>query len=165
MKNEYVIWATMKAWMRGDPESDKPGIYEEISMSIFDRDFIYESPPEIKAIIAFYSKMYIREENEELAAALGDFPTLEEAQECLLEDREHFFKDIEKQDYVMGALELEIEDDTVNANLSSLIGTYKGTDTFKIHENGDIEYCQREKKLSHSELLALLSRNKKTESE
>ena len=163
MKNEYVIWATMKAWVRGAPDSDRPGIREEIRMSIFDSDFISESSSEIKAIIAFYSKLYIAGENEELATALGDFPSLAEAQESLLENREHFFKDIEKKDYVFGTLELEIEDDMVYANLSSLIGTYKGTDVFKIHENGDIEYCKREKQLSNSAIRSLLLRNKRTE--
>ena len=137
MRTNNTIWATMKAWVKGDPDS---GNREVIELHVFGQDFVRDSPPEIKTIVAFYSKMYITEENEELAKALGDFGTLKEAQDCLLEGKEHYFKDIKKRDYVYGSLEIETEGDVVFVNLSSLIGSYKGTNVFQIHENGDIEF-------------------------
>jgi hypothetical protein len=122
----------MKAWMKGDRRE----VYELI---IPDQDFIRDCPPGIKTIIAFYSGLYITEENEVLAAALGDFASLKEAQDALLDDKEQFFENIEKQDYIKGSFEIETEDDMVYVNLTAMIGSYSGTDCFRLNIDGEIE--------------------------
>ena len=62
---------------------------------------IKELPPEIKTIIAFYTQFipaYVRGEGtEDLANALGNFSTLEEAQTVLLKDKEAIFERISEK--------------------------------------------------------------------
>ena len=135
MRTKNVIWATMRARVKGE-SGDVGEVYK---LSIIGRDFIKECSPEIKTIIAFYSKLYLTEENEILALALGDFTTLKEAQDTLLEGKEQYFKAIKKQDYIKGSFEIETEDDMVYANLKAMIGSYSGTGIFRIHETGEIE--------------------------
>ena len=136
MRAKNVIWATMRARVKGEAG-------EVYKLSIIGRDFIKECPPEIKTIIAFYSKLYLTEEKETLALALGDFATLKEAQDTLLKDKESYFAAVKKQDYTKGTFEIETGDDMVYANLKAMIGNYSGTDTFKIHETGEIEFQER----------------------
>jgi hypothetical protein len=150
MKTEEIIWTTMNVWKKADPEQGKFGSYEETHFVFLGYDFVKNCPIEIKTIIAFFSKMYISEEpffskNDiskqkiRLANALGGFSTLEEAQQALLKDKEHYFKDIQKEKYILRLMEIETDKNIVSVTLN--FGTYK----FKILENGDIEYLPQEK--------------------
>jgi hypothetical protein len=84
--------------------------------------------------------MYVDKDVAALAEALGNFSSLQEAQEVLLKDKEHYFKDIQKQNYYLGSMEIETDKNTVSVTLIAHIGDYSGTDKFKIYENGEIEY-------------------------
>ena len=140
METKKIIWTTMNAWKKADPKSGKKGSYEVTKFAFLGYDFVKNCSIEIKTIIAFYSKMYIHEEVKQLADALGGFSTLEKAYLVLLKDKEYYFKDIKKKNYTLGLMEIEINENIISVKLEAMIGSYKGTDKFKIHENGDIEY-------------------------
>jgi len=151
MKTKEIIWATMNVWKKADPERGKFGSYEETHFVFLGDDFVKNCPIEIKTIIAFFSKMYISkeaffskndisEQKIQLANALGGFSTLEEAQQTLLKDKEHYFKDIQKEKYILRLMEIETDKNIVSVTLNDS-ETYK----FKILENGDIQYLPQKK--------------------
>ena len=151
MKTKELIWATMNVWKEADPERGKFGSYEETRFVFLGYDFVKNCTIEIKTIIAFFFKMYISEEaffsNDDiseqkirLANALGGFSTLEEAQQALLKDKEHYFKDIQKEKFILRIMEIETDKNIVSVTLN-----YSGIYKFKILENGDIEYLPQKK--------------------
>ena len=136
-----IIWTTMNVWMKADPGRGKMGSYEVTKFAFIGYDYVKNCPAEIKVIIAFFSKLYVTEEERGLAEALGNYSSLKEAQEQLLKDKEHIFKDIGKENYGLGLLEIKIEKDIVYVTLQSHnFGNFYGTYKFRIHENGDIKY-------------------------
>ena len=142
METKEIIWTTINAWKKADPKSGRMGSYEVTKFAFLGYDFVKKCSIEIKTIIAFYSKMYIYEEVKQLADALGGFSTLEEAYLVLLKDKEHYFKDIKKENYTLGLMEIEINENIVSVKLKAMMGSYNSTDNFRIHENGDIEYLE-----------------------
>ena len=140
MKTKEIIWTTMNVWKKADPKRGKLGSYEETNFVFLGYDFVKNCSTEIKTIIAFFSKMYIYKEEIRLANALGGFSTLEEAQQALLKDKEHYFKDIQKENYILGLMEIETDKNIVSVTLKADMGSFSGTYKFKILENGDIEY-------------------------
>jgi hypothetical protein len=135
MKTKEIIWTTMNVWKKADPKQGKMGSYEVEQLAFLGYDFVKTCSIEIKTIIAFYSKMSIHEDIQSFAEALGGFSSLEEAQQVLLENKEHYFKDIQIQGHYFKFLEIEIDESIVSVTLGA-----NRTDKFKIHENGDIEY-------------------------
>ena len=140
MNEKNIIWTTMNVWMKADPDKGKMGSYEVTKFAFTGYDFVKNCSKEIKIIIAFYSKLYIIEEEKGLAEALGNFSSLKAAQEQLLKGKEHFFEDIRKENYGLGLMSIIIDKDIVYVTLQSHnFGNYHGTYKFRIHENGDIE--------------------------
>jgi hypothetical protein len=140
MKTKEIIWTTKNVWKKAEPERGILGSYEETQFAFLGYDFVKNCSLEIKTIIAFFSKMYVNEEKIQLADALGGYSTLEKAQQALLKDKEHYFKDIQKENYILGLMEIETDKNIVSVTLKAMMGSYSGTYKFKILENGDIEY-------------------------
>ena len=140
METKNIVWTTMNARKKADPKSGRMGSYEITTFTFLGYDFVKNCPIESKTIIAFYSKLYFNEEVKQLAEALGGFSSLEIAQQVLLKDKEHYFKDIKKENYFLGLMEIEINENIVSVRLEAMMGSYSGIDKFRIHENGDIEY-------------------------
>ena len=136
MNENYFIFTTMNVWMRADPKKGKLGSYEVTKLAFEGEDFIKNCSIEIKTIIAFFTKFYVTEEVSVITKSLGNFSSLSEAREYLLKDKEHYFKDIEIENFYFRSMEIEINNNIVYVYLGAT--TYK----FKIHENNDIEYIK-----------------------
>ena len=94
---EEIIWTTMNVWYKADSEKGKMGSYEETKFDFLGHDFVKNCSIEIKTIIAFYSTfipnyLLIENANKNLAEALGNFLTIEDAQNILLKDKEKIFE-------------------------------------------------------------------------
>jgi len=143
MNEKNIVWTTMNVWKKADPASGRMGSYEVTQFAFIGYEYVKNSLEEIKTIIAFFSKLYINEEERGLAEALGNYSSLKEAQEQLLKDKEHFFKDIKKENYGLGLLEIETEKDIVYVTLQSHnFGSFYGTYKFKINKNREIQYIK-----------------------
>lgn len=89
----YLIWSIMNVHYKNEQ-----GFQAERSQLAIHQDFIKQLSPEIKIIIAFYSKYLSFSPGIELLAdALGSFQSLKEAQEILLKDKDGYFTKIEKK--------------------------------------------------------------------
>jgi hypothetical protein len=131
---EKLIWGTIhKTFERG--ESD--------DVFISDVNFIENLPIEIKTIIVFYSKkvyMISSKENIKFANALGNFSSLEEAQQILLTDKDHYFKNV-KTDYpYISYLKIEMKEDKVFVIISG-----SETDEYIIQKDGNIKFAGNKK--------------------
>ena len=100
---QISIWDTINLWKKADPKNDKMGSYEESIFIFSGHDFIKNCSTEIKTIVAFYLK-YIpyyttSEQKLEIAKSLGNFSSLLDAQQTLLQNREHYFTEINRNEY------------------------------------------------------------------
>ena len=131
----YMIWAEMNVHYINDMGYQA----ERAELAIYP-DFIKQLSPEIKTIIAFYSK-YIRflppGENTVIANALGNFLTVEDAQAELLKNREELFAKVKRKldGKVLGFLNLVVSKNTVS--FEYLLQGDKEADRYTIR-NGEI---------------------------
>ena len=147
MKRKFTIWGTIHS----NHHNEITGEYWETDeLFIENIELIKNSSIEVKTILAFYSKQYLHQNNylytnnvdSILANALGNYKSLQEAQEILLKNKEHFFINFPKRelrDYP-AILRIEIAKSLIILELSGVWGGHIGMDEFKIKNNGEIEY-------------------------
>jgi hypothetical protein len=145
-ENKFTVWAALHS----NRVSENGEHFETDELCIPNVELIKKCPPEVKIILAFYSKqflhadnyMYSQEIDSILAGALGDYTSLEEAQTQLLKNKEHYFENArqrELRDYP-GILEIEYGKDAVCVILSGIWGSYIGMDQYRINKKGEIKY-------------------------
>ena len=146
MENKFTIWGTIHANHIGENGE----YFETDELYIENIDLIKKCPPEIKIIIAFYSKQFLHENNYTysnridsiLAGALGNYTSLQEAQNKLLENKEHYFKNVPQRDLrdYPGILEIEYGKNMAIVILSGIWGSHIGIDEYIINKRWEIEY-------------------------
>jgi len=139
MGREKILWGIMRVYLLNGEETE--------SLIITEMDFIKNCSFEIKTIIAFYSKSIINlldpGQNIELANALGNFQSLEEARRILLQNKEQTFRDIEKREYFFRYLKIEIQGNIVLVTIPMEKGIGEEIDEFIIQKNGNIKFVKK----------------------
>ena len=135
------IWSTMHSsgvikgkFLRKDHYFEKDEIYVE------NYELIRLLPPEARTVIALYASLvphlFNTTSDQQLAQALGGFPSLSDAREVLLKKR--------KGEMIPPAtpytLNIRLSNDTIFAEHSQAFSQYINTDKFRIDEQGNISY-------------------------
>ena len=142
---KITVWDTMNVWKKADPERGKMGSYEEAKFVFLGYDFVKNCSIEIKTIISFYLKYipnYVTTEEElEIAKSLGNFSSLLEAQQILLQNKEHIFSEIKRgEKFLVRYLVITIEENKVFVNMMNF-----EEDEYLLEENGDITFIKTER--------------------
>ena len=142
---KIIVWDTMNVWKKADPERGKMGSYEETKFIFLGHDFVKNCSLEIKTIITYYLKYipyYITTEEElEFAKAFGNFSSLHEVQQILLQNKEHYFTEIKRSENIMiRYLVITIEGNKIFFNLGG-----SEEDEYFLKQNGDIIFIKTKK--------------------
>ena len=137
-----TVWDTMNVWKKADPKNKEMGSYEESILIFSSYDFIKNCSIEIKTIVAFYLKYipyYITIEQElEIVKALGNFPSLLDAQQELLQNKEHYFSEINRREYFwINYLVIIINGNKVLVNIGNI-----EEDEYLLKENGELIFIK-----------------------
>ena len=142
---KITIWDTMNVWKKADPKNEKMGSYEESILIFENYDFIKNCSIEIKTIVAFYFKYlpyYITiEQKLEIVKALGNFSSLLDAQQLLLQNKEHYFKEINRSEYFwINNLTIIINGNKVMVKIGNI-----EEDEYLLKENSEIVFIRTTK--------------------
>jgi len=139
---QISIWDAINVWRNADQKNENTGSYEESIFLFSGQDFLKNCSIEIKTIIAFYLKYvpyYITIEKElEIAKALGNFSSLANAQQILLQNKENCFSEIRRrEDFWIDFLTINIDKNKVFVNIGRL-----QEDEYLLKENGDFVFVK-----------------------
>jgi len=140
--NQVTIWDTLNAWKVADPVMGNMGSYEESILLFSEHEFLKNCSTEIKAIVAYYLK-YIpyyttAEQKLEMAKALGNYSSLSEAQQILLQNKEHYFAEIKRDEYFwIDYLVVTIDGNKILVKIGNL-----EQDEYLLKNNGEIIFIK-----------------------
>jgi hypothetical protein len=149
-RNIYPIWRIQPEIIPGE----KGITYGQDSIKINDHELIKHLPPKLKIILAYYLT-YIpgeiwkksRGEDKKIAESLGNYKTLEKAEQELLNENEQITKNknliIDPKENFPRKLELKTIGRLLYVEFIGKLDQRRRVDEYKIGRNGEIEFLRR----------------------